>query len=465
MAKKRRMPPFECEIERLGPRGVGEGHAPDGSAIKVRGAPPGSRVHVVPAGKRKGMWTGRRTVMVRPPVGYSTPRCAVFGLCGGCVLQELDLDAQRASKHELATRQVADGLQLGSVQVHPVRGAPEAYGYRNKVELSFGPKRYLSQADQDAGLPHGGRFLGMHAPGRFDRIVDAQRCELVSDALNGVLTQVRSVALQADAPDPYDPHTHLGFWRHALLREGSGTGERLLGLYTAAPSDGDADWVERVVDAVGDRCVGVVWFVNEGVADVARGEVMRTWGRDHLHEKLGPLTVRLSPSAFFQTSTGGAQVLYDTIGEALGRGGTLLDLYCGIGSIGLYLADRVDAVVGIEEVEAAVADARANAAASGLQATYRVDKVENALDAVQGGDDVRIVVDPPRAGLHPRVAQQLASTEAAVLVYVACNPASLGRDAAILTTGGWYATDLWTVDLFPQTGHVESVARFERRVS
>ncbi|MEQ1503202.1 MAG: hypothetical protein ABMB14_13275, partial [Myxococcota bacterium] len=186
-----RLPPFECEITGLGPRGVGLGTAPDGRPIEVRGAPPGSRIAVAPTGRSKGTWTGRRLATIRPPAAHAAPRCAQFGLCGGCTLQELTLDAQRALKHQLAVSQVGP---VDGVTIHPPRGAPDAYGYRNKVELSFGVRRYVSEADRAANAPIDGRFLGFHAPGRFDRVVDAPRCELVSDAVNQVIAAVRTAA-------------------------------------------------------------------------------------------------------------------------------------------------------------------------------------------------------------------------------------------------------------------------------
>ena len=172
----------------------------------------------------------------------------------------------------------------------------------------------------------------------------------------------------------------------------------------------------------------------------------------------------LSRESFFQTSTEGAEVLYRTVGEAVGEAReTLLDLYCGTGSIGLVLADRARRILGVEEVEAAVADARKNAERAGVEAKYVASKLEDALDVLEGLDDVVAVVDPPRVGLHPKVAKRLAAFSCDTLVYVACKPGSLGRDAAILCEGGWTLTDLWPVDLFPQTGHCEVVGRFVRR--
>lgn len=471
MSRRRRLEPFDLTVERLAKGGVGEGTAPDGKLMHVRGAPPGSTVHVVPMGHRKGKWQGRRTHMVEAPPFAAAPKCAVFGLCGGCQLQELELEAQRAFKAELAMRQVMGELLFDDVGLHPSRGVEQPYAYRNKVELSFGNQRFLSEEDHAKGLPLDGAFLGMHAPGRFDRVVDTERCELISEAPNRLLAIVREHALAEGAPAPWSVRAHTGFWRHLGLRVSEADREVLVTLFTATPDEAATAAVVRLAEALMSadlpddyRTAGVVWLENRGVADVARGELVRSWGREHITEALLGKRFRLSPTAFFQTNTKGAELLYQVIGEALGdSGGTLLDLYCGTGSIGITLADGFDQVVGVEVVADAVADARANALANGVEARFEVGKVEDALHILQQTRGRRaIVVDPPRAGLHPKVAKALASADAEVLVYVACSPASLGRDRAVLQEGGWHFTDLWTVDLFPHTGHSEVVGRFVR---
>jgi len=459
MARKR-LPPFELEVTHLGPKGVGVGED-SGRTFRVRGAPPGSRIRVVPAGKRKGVWNGRRLHMVRPPATWVEPPCAVFGTCGGCLLQEISLEAQRTFKESFALGQVDIAP---AVRVHAIRGDERAYSYRNKIEMSFGSARFLTETDHRAGLPIDGKFLGFHAPGRFDRVVDTHRCALVDDAVGEVVQLVRDHAL-GEGPAAWNPREQSGFWRHLLLRRAEATGEILAAIYTTSPENDEATQAAvAVAEAAYSHpdVVGVLWILNDGVADVARGEVERLWGRDWIEERLGDVSFRLSATSFFQTNTAAALVLYDTIGEALGPCRTLVDLYCGIGSIGLYLSHLAERVTGVEEVQAAVDDAVANAARNGVSATYRCAKAEDALEAISGGPGVGIVVDPPRAGLHPKVSARLAATRADVLVYVACNPASLGRDAAILASG-WTMTDVWTVDLFPQTGHIEMIGRFVRK--
>jgi len=463
MGRRRHLPPFEMEVLTLGKGGTGVGVAPDGRQMVVRGAPPGSRVLVVPRGRRKGVWTGWRRALVRPPSGWVQPPCAVFGLCGGCTLQELALDVQREARAAWARTRIVPWCD--SARIHPPRAGSPCWGYRNKVELSFGARRYLSEEDHAARSSIDGQFLGFHAPGRWDRVVDVERCWLISEAANALLGVLRTTALGA-AP-PYDPRRHEGFWRHATLREAQATGQLLVALGTTTIERVEA--VEQVATALqhadlpdGAELTGVVWYHNPGKADVAAGEVHRIWGRGWIEEHLGSTRFRLSASSFFQSSTAGARVLYDTVAEALGEGGgALVDLYCGVGSIGLYLADRFDHLVGVEAEEAAVEDARANAELNEVShARFRAARVEQLLEVLDGARAV--VVDPPRAGVHPKVARALADCAAEVLVYVACNPASLGRDAEILVAGGWRLSDLWTVDLFPHTGHVEAVGRFVR---
>ncbi len=474
--RKKYTPPFEVDIEKLGKGGVGIGVAPDGKPVHVKFAPPGSRLRVAPQQRRKGKWTARRLEMLKPPTEAVQPPCGAFSLCGGCNLQELPLSVQRQHKLNYALGAVATPLgwtidELKEhVRVHPIRGSEDAYHYRNKVEFSWGNRRILSQPEFDEGVPFQGRFLGFHAPGYFDRIADTDRCWLISEEANRLFEVLRQVSLHEEAPPVWDVRSHEGFWRHAMFREGFATGQLLIVLYTAPTSNPkEIDAVTKAAERLmatrlseGKTLVGVVWCENDGVADVARGTVRETWGQDWIEERLGDTTFRLSIESFFQTSTKGAVILYDTIREALGDApGPLYDLYCGIGSIGLYLASQFSQIVGIEEVPQAIRDANQNAASNDVSwASYHASKMETALEHLpSAAQKAALVVDPPRAGLHPKVAASLANTMGAPLVYVACHPPSLGRDAVILRQGGWQLTDLWAVDLFPQTGHIELVGR------
>ena len=454
MARKR-LPPFDVEITALTDGGVGLGDL-DGTPVHVRGAPVGATLHVCPAGRRKGILRARRLHLISPAPNAVEPACGIFGLCGGCTLQEMPLSAQRTEKEALAHAQIGS---LSEVEVSPIEGTDAAYGYRNKVELSFGTKRYLNDEDMAAGVPFGGRFLGFHAAGRFDRIVEPDPCALVSPEMGKIVAEVRAF-LKTSSFEPWDVRAHTGFWRHLVLRE-TQLGERLVVFYTSEPPEGAAEELAVLAGRL-PEVTGVLWHVNPRTGDAAIGDLRAVLrGREWVEERLGERHYKLSATAFFQTNTRGAELLYERIRQLAGGGKRLLDLYCGVGSIGLHLAEDFEEIVGVEINEQAVADARKNAAENGvLNARYIAGPVREVVGQLEA--DV-VVVDPPRAGLHPKVAEWLSTLQCERLIYVACKPSSLGRDRAILEAGGWVLTRLATVDLFPQTGHMEAVALFERR--
>lgn len=424
---------------------------PTGRRWTTRAGPIGGAVLL--ARGRKG--EGRRLALEAPGPHWTAPPCPVFNVCGGCQLQEMDLDTQRTAKAALVSRQVG-------FPSHPPDGAPLGYGYRNKLELSFGGWRYVTDQEKASGqTATPGSFLGFHPPGWFARIVPVERCALATPTMNAVLA-----AVWADLPGPaWDNQTHGGQWRHVLLREG--TDGVLVALITTSDTPEDA------VRAVGDRIAavagvtGVIWVVRDLPSEVAQGELRAVLhGAPELSIRLGGVDLGLPWDAFFQVNTGGADVLLGRIREALygdeAPSGTLLDLYCGVGALGLALAPKGGQVIGVELNPSAIPVARENAARLGVSGAWHVGAVEAVLPTLRWEAPARIVVDPPRAGLHPDAARFLAAQQADVLVYVACNPASLGRDRAVLEAGGWRMTDLWTVDLFPQTRHVEAVGRFTR---
>jgi len=453
-------------VDVLGDRGVGIGRH-DGHPVHVRGAAPGTTIKVHAGRAKKGVLHGRKVALISgAKEGGVTPRCDAFGLCGGCTLQELSLSAQRKEKQAMVEALFSDDNQ-GSFTAHEIEGTDSGWEYRNKFELTFGVKRYLSDEDMASGLPIVGRYLGFHAPGRFDRIVESDECGLMPEGLREVVQIVKEHMRNSDL-EPWDVHEHTGFWRHLVLRETS-LGERMAVFYTA-PIEGDASGEMEALAASLSGVDGVLWYENPRVADAAIGELKAVLrGRDWVTERLNGLSFKLSPTSFFQTNTKGAEVLYDVIRRAALKGRpstieseTLLDLYCGTGSIGLSLCSDFDSVVGVELNEEAVEDARANAARNDIKsARFHAGAVREV--ALTMNADV-VIVDPPRAGLHPKVSDWLPKLPGVSrIVYVACKPASLARDRLIFEDAGWTMSDLWTVDMFPQTGHVEAVGLFVRR--
>jgi 23S rRNA (uracil1939-C5)-methyltransferase len=451
-------PPVELLLDRLDPKGV-SGVGPDGQRRRVGAGGIGARVLAVPDGKE----TARVQAVLAPAPDRLAPPCPVYGQCGGCQLQEVPLHRQRSEKQAMVERIVG-------APSAPVRGAPAAYGTRNKIELSwstraFFPERVAPGADV-------GHHLGFHPPGWFQKVVPVRGCDLASPAMSAVVAAVADAQLRP----AWDPKQHQGVWRHLVVREGrDADGAAIVAVLvttSAAPPDEVAALAQslRALPAVR----GVAWRVHDGAADVATGALAGAWGDITLPVQLagraGALSLLLDDQSFFQVNADGAAVLFDTIAEALWGGaaraprGTLVDLYCGVGAIGLYLGAHVDRVLGIELSAASIEAARRNA--GDLPGRWEVGPVEALLPSLwaQEVEDgpAWVVVDPPRVGLHARAADFLAGLRAEVLVYVACNPSALARDRVLLEAGGWRLDGLWTVDLFPQTRHVEAVARFVR---
>ncbi|HEV8474386.1 MAG TPA: 23S rRNA (uracil(1939)-C(5))-methyltransferase RlmD [Methylomirabilota bacterium] len=451
MAKPRRGDSLELTIEDLAFGGEGVGRA-DGYVVFVRGGLPGDRLRVrlVEARGRFGRATIDE-VLTPSPDRVDAP-CPYFGRCGGCRLQHLAYPAQLAFKE----KQVRDCLErlggLGTVELRPILPAPEPYGYRNKMEFTVaGPQ------------PN----IGLHAAERFDVVLDIERCLLQSDTMNALLDEFRR-QVRDRALSVYDPQTERGLLRFVMMREGRRTGEAMVNVVGAAP---DVETLTPVAEALRARVPqtsSVVLNVNAKKASVAVGsEEHLLLGRDHIREALGPVTFQVSANSFFQTNTVQAERLFAEVEAAceLTGGETLLDLYSGTGAISLLLARRVRWTYGIEVAAAAVADAIRNARANGIEnCTFLAGEVRHVLpDLTRQGVTASVVVaDPPRAGFHPKALAALAAMAPARIVYVSCNPATLARDVGDLARHGYRLEWVQPVDMFPQTPHIEAVARLRR---
>lgn len=455
MSRRGRKEPRAIHLDRLEAEGLG-GVDAAGRRLTVRWGAVGAELLVQPG--RKG--EGRRISELAPAPDAVRPACPIFGTCGGCQLQQMPLARQREGKAELVSR-------LVGLPSRPAVGAPAAYGYRNKLELSFGRRRFVPDEARAAaeGEPPEEDLLGFHPPGWFGKIVPVDACALASPAMNAAL----DVIVRARPGPAWDSRSRAGRWRHVILREGA-DGVLVTLVTTSETPEGEVAALAAALAAEAP-VAGVLWVVNDGVAEVATGALRAVLhGSPILRLRLGGVELSLPHDAFFQVNLQGAELLLQTVGDALfgpggaGEGGTLLDLYCGVGALGLGLAPRLPGgrVIGVELHAPGIEIARENARRAGVDGEWHAGAVEDVLPALAWREPTWVVVDPPRAGLHPRAARFLAGLRAEALVYVACNPASLGRDRAVLEEGGWRLEDLHTVDLFPQTRHVEAVGRFVR---
>lgn len=447
----------------------------DGMGVFVRGTlAVGDRVEAEVTKRKRKFLEARVLRVLRESEHRTEPVCSHFGVCGGCKWQHVDYEEQLRLKRKL----VQDALErLGGftgIEVEPVVPAKEAYRYRNKVDFTFSNRRYLGSDElgDDALLKKPKNFaLGFHAPRMFGKAIDIDECFLASADMNEALHLVQNFCRERGL-SIYSTHTHKGFLRNLVVRRGQKTGQLLVQLITSAQDDHPVSELSQVLqDAMGDRLTTFVHGITSRKNLVAFADEQHVlYGPGYIEDELGDYRYRISPSSFFQTNTLQAEVLYQTVAEmaAMDQGSTVYDLYCGAGTISLFLSGRVQNVLGLEVIPSAVEDATRNAEANGVSnCTFRefdmkdLGTIAEDLEAF-GRPDV-VITDPPRAGMHPKAVKALESMGAPTIVYVSCKPASLARDGAALCESGRYQLQrVVPVDMFPQTYHIESVALFTK---
>jgi 23S rRNA (uracil1939-C5)-methyltransferase len=387
-------------------------------------------------------------VIVAGPQRVAAP-CAHYPACGGCRFQDLAYEAQLAAKEQW----VADSLQrlagLTDPPLEPIIGAASQFGYRNKMEYSF-------TTHDDVPT------LGLHRAGRWDEVLEIEKCWLTSDLGNAIRNRMREWAREEKLV-AYDQATQEGYLRHLVVREGRNTGQALVQLVTARGERFDR---ERLIEVLTEfpEVKSIHWTVNRGVAEVTNLPTELLWGEDAIEEEIGGLRFRVRPNAFLQTNTEMAERLYAIARDlaALEGGETVYDLYCGIGTIGLSMASSALTVWGIEISEESVACAIENQELNGVGNTAffagNVGEVLRELRDRAGDPDV-VVVDPPRAGLAGKALKRLGEIGAPRVVYVSCNPTTLAGDLKRLSDDyGYRLVSAQPVDMFPHTPHVECAA-------
>ncbi len=451
MAKPRRGDTLELVVDDLAFGGDGVGRT-DGYVMFVRGGLPGDRLRVRVTEARGRYGRGVIEAVVTPSPDRVEAPCPYFGRCGGCRLQHLTYPAQLAFK----AKQVHDCLtRLGGLppfELRPIVPAPEPYGYRNKMEFT---------------VVEPGPAVGLHAAERYDVVLDIERCLLQSDTMNALLDEFRRQA-RARALSVWDPGSERGLLRFLTVREGRRTGQAMVNVVASAPDIEALVPVAQSLKARVAATASVLLNVNDKKASVAIGtEEHLLLGLDHITETLDGVAFQVSANSFFQTNTMQAERLFALVTEACELDGadTVLDLYSGTGAISLLLARRTARVYGIEVAAAAVADATRNARANGIDnCTFLEGEVRHVLPALMS-EGVRasvVVADPPRAGFHPKALAALVALAPARIVYVSCNPATLARDVGDLARQGYRLQWVQPVDMFPQTPHIEAIARLSR---
>ncbi|MER3410507.1 MAG: 23S rRNA (uracil(1939)-C(5))-methyltransferase RlmD [Thermoleophilia bacterium] len=424
----------------------------DGFVVFVQRGLPGDLVRAQVTKARKSHAEAVAVEVIEPGPDRVEAPCDHFPACGGCRLQDLAYEAQVRQKEA----QVADALErIGGVPgppLEPALAAESPFHYRNKAEYSF--------TATPAGIG-----LGFHRAGRWDEVLDLQRCWIVTDLANAAREAARAWARE-EGLEPYDQRTGTGFLRHLVVREGRNTGQAMVVLVTA-PGDLPSQSFVRALRRL-PAVRSIHWGINDRPAEVTGVPTRLLFGEEAIEEEILGLRLRVRPNAFLQTNTAMAERLYTIAREYAELSGqeTVYDLYCGIGTIALVLASQAGTVWGVELSQESVACALENAALNGIgNAAFFAGEVGRSLEELRrraGPPDV-VVVDPPRAGLSRRALLQVAALEAPRLVYVSCNPTTLASNVRELVHEHGYRLErARPVDMFPHTPHVETVALLSR---
>ncbi len=360
------------------------------------------------------------------------PACPYFGSCGGCKYQDVEYPLQVEAK----ARWLSD-LFARPVEVVP---SPVVYGYRNRMNFVYAFGK-----------------LGLRQFGSHKWVVDIDRCALMSEGANGLLARVREL-LQQHNIACYNYIRHAGYLRYVCLRS-TRLGESMVILVTA----NDSAEIRTVIEQLQGEATSLVWEIHEGLADLSEGRIHQAAGARTIRERLGRFIFQMGPNSFFQNNPYLIEVLFeDLAGFVQGR---TLELYCGVGCIGIYVAERADAVLGLEAVEEAIELARENRKLNGVRGVkFEVAEVRPWLRDLGRKPKVHfdtIIVDPPREGLTPRVVKYLRRLAAPRMVYVSCNPRILREEVELFED--YQLAFLKGYDLFPQTPHVEALAVLERK--
>lgn len=462
--KKNQLVP-DVAIEGMSSEGKGFAKI-NGKVVFTTAAVPGDVVDIEIRRGRKNYAEAVITELKSPSVYRTQPACSHFGVCGGCKWQHIQYAEQLKFKKQIVEDAFA---RIGKVEFPPIPdviGSADNYYYRNKLEFAFTDRKWLTNEEINSGAIYEHRNgVGFHVPESFSGVLDIQHCYLQGDPSNQIRTAVREFALK-NGYTFFNLHQQNGFLRNLMVRTAS-TGE-LLVLFSFY--EDDKKKIELLLNYVAEQfpqITSLQYVINPKRNDTIYDLETRVYkGNAFIIEKLGDYKFKIGPKSFFQTNSKQAKVLYDVTKEFadLKVDDVVYDLYTGVGSIGIYLSGLCKKVTGIEQVEAAINDAKENAALNNVSnCSFYAGDVRMVLKddfiTANGKPDV-LITDPPRAGMHEDVVRTLLELECPKLVYVSCNPATQARDLQLLSEK-YAVTKVQPVDMFPHTTHIENVARLE----
>jgi len=448
----------ELDIEDLAYNGRAVAYV-DGKVTFVNGGLPGEKVEAkIIKSKRSYNQAKLIKVLTRSPERID-PVCRHYDICGGCTWQDLDYERQLFYKRNQVVASLKHIGGLDDIEIDEIRPSPVTFFYRNKMEFSchIAPPEISSR----------GYVVGLHERGHFDRIFDVVQCHLESELSNRLVNFIREKITELEIP-VYDLVAHQGFLRFVIVREGKNTGQYMLSMISG---NGEFPQKEKLTAALTEtfpELTTIIWVVNETITNIARGEIREILhGPGYIEEEILGLKFRISPGSFFQTNTRQTESLYRAAIEMarINENDTVLDLYCGAGTIGICAASKAKSVVGIDIEEESIESARVNARINKLKnCRFFAGSVRQLLLSEELSDQTfdPVIIDPPRVGMHPKALKRLLEIKPQRIVYISCNPATFARDARDLVETGYALKKIIPFDMFPHTMHIELVSCFEK---
>lgn len=443
----------------------------DGKVIFIEGAVPGDVVDVQ-LSKNKADWAEGHTVHIHSlSSDRVTPFCEHFGVCGGCQWQMLPYEKQLFYKQKQVTDNLTRIAKINLPEIAPIIGADFTRGYRNKMEYTFATRKYIPTDEFRRMKAEGVDFnnqpgaAGFHVRGFFDKVVEIDTCHLQEEPTNFIRKAVAAYVLANELPF-YNIKTHEGWIRNLLVRS-STTGELMVNMVIAyEDKEHRIALLDQLLKSF-PEITTLLYTINSKRNDSLHDQEPIVYhGKGYIIEKLEELSFKISPKSFFQTNTKQAEKLYGVTREFAELDGSQLvyDLYCGTGSIGLFVSKFAKKLIGVEMVADAIEDAKENAALNGVNhasffAGDVIDICNDAFFETHGKADV-VITDPPRAGMHEKLVKKLLEIAAPTVVYVSCNPATQARDLALLSEK-YHVTKIQPVDMFPHTLHIENVVQLK----
>lgn len=457
---------IEVKIDSIAFGGKGVARIDD-FVVFVRGGIPKQKLKVKIIKKKKSFAEAIIEKIIKQSPYYVEPPCKYFSDCGGCKHQDIDYNFQLEMKDQQIKEVIEHLGEFGNVKIEKTIPSPDIWGYRNRMDFSTSVKRWVMK-ENDPGTPDN-FAIGLHAPQRWDKVIDIENCLLQNDNCNEIFQDIKNFVRKNEI-ELENARQHTGFLKQIIIRAGIKTNETMINFVTCYE---DPEQLTELAKSLSKKYNNIKSIVNNVTTELGNqfiGEKeLLLYGKPFIHELLGKIKYKISANSFFQTNTKGAEILFSVVKDfaQVDKQKVVWDFYSGAGSISLFLAEYSKQIYGFEIVKEAINDARNNCELNKINnCKFYFANLNNFLQQEKELINTLekpnlIIVDPPRAGLNPKFLEQMLKLNAPRIVYISCNIATQIRDINLLTREKYQAVKFQPVDMFPHTAHLESVALLE----